>query len=266
MPRQPRQRADTNTYHVLFRGVNRDAIFIEREDFARFLHVLAIVKQVSECQILAYCLMPNHVHLVLVCGVESIGATMKRLGIRYAGWFNRKYGRVGHVFQDRFKSLPVDEDSYLVQLVRYVWLNPVSAGMVSDPADYEWNSCAPRQPAGLVDDEALDALLPSLAREQLLKPQVLTAVLSAPQNGVRYTAAEAIRMLEQACGLPCGADFGALDEDAQRAAIKSLRARSVTYAVIAQITGLSPSKVRRLHVASAPANGISGPRTYRAPE
>ena len=140
MPRRPRQLAESEIYHALARGVNRDAIFLEDEDFERFLHALALTKEASGCSILAYCLMTNHVHLVIRTGPEPIGTVMKRLGVRYASWFNRKYGRVGHVFQDRFRSLPVEDDEYFVALLRYVWRNPVEAGLVGRPEDYRWSS------------------------------------------------------------------------------------------------------------------------------
>ena len=88
MPRRARQPAESQIYHVMLRGVNRAEIFLEPEDYDRFLVALARVRDASGCQVLAYCLMPNHVHLVLRTPVEPIGSVMKRLGVRYAGWFN----------------------------------------------------------------------------------------------------------------------------------------------------------------------------------
>lgn len=128
MPRRPRQLAESGIYHVMLRGVNRDAIFLDDEDCSRFLHSLGQAKDASGCSVLAYCLMSNHAHLVLRTGDEPIGAVVKRLGVRYAGWFNRKYGRIGHLFQDRFRSLPVEDDAYFVTLLRYVWNNPLRPG------------------------------------------------------------------------------------------------------------------------------------------
>ena len=98
MARRARQRAESGIYHVMLRGVNRDAIFLEDADRERFLRALTLTREASGCRVLAYCLMTNHVHLVLRTGDEPLGAAVKRLCVRYAGWFNHKYGRVGHLF------------------------------------------------------------------------------------------------------------------------------------------------------------------------
>ncbi len=111
MTRQARRLAESGIYHVMLRGVNRDAVFLEDEDREWFLHALAATKEASGSVVLAYCLMSNHVHLILRTPGEAIGKVLQRLGVRYAGWFNRKYGRVGHLFQDRFMSLPVEDDA-----------------------------------------------------------------------------------------------------------------------------------------------------------
>jgi len=179
--------AESQIYHVMVRGVNRDAIFLEDEDYQRFLDALDQTREASGCVVLAYCLMSNHVHLVLRTPGEPISAVAKRLGVRYAGWFNRKYGRVGHVFQDRFRSLPVETDEYLVTLVRYVWNNPVEAGLVEDPREYPWSS---RRflvgGSSLVDVAALLRLVPSGAFESdaapVSLPAFIPAVIGRPQR------------------------------------------------------------------------------------
>lgn len=91
MPRRARPLSQSGIYHVMVRGVNHDAIFLEDEDRERFLVALARTKEASGCRVLVYCLMSNHVHLLLRIGPEPISAVMKRLGVRYAGWFNHKY-------------------------------------------------------------------------------------------------------------------------------------------------------------------------------
>lgn len=105
MPRRARRTAGSGIYHVMLRGVNRDPIFLDDEDRTYFLRALKTVRDASGCRVLAYCLMDNHVHLVLRTGAEPLGAVVKRLGVRYVARFNRRYDRVGHLFQDRFKSV-----------------------------------------------------------------------------------------------------------------------------------------------------------------
>lgn len=248
MPRHSRRLSATGIYHVMFRGVNRDSIFLDIEDHVRFLDALGLVKKTSGCAVLAYCLMPNHAHVVLRTDGEPIGQSMKRLGVRYAGWFNRKYGRVGHVFQDRFRSVPVEDDAYFITLIRYVWNNPVRGGMVAEPTQYPWNSCAADQPPGLVDSSHLDDLLPSLAGRDLsaaLPSDSQECRTSGPKRG--HTEAEVARLLEAVSGVRTTAEFGELVAASKKRAISDLRTRSVSYAAIAVATGLSRASVQRLH-------------------
>jgi putative transposase len=251
MPRRARQVAGSGIYHVMLRGVNRDVIFLEDEDRERFLFALKAAKDASECKALAYCLMDNHVHLVLRSGIEPIGSTVRRFGVRYAGWFNRKYDRVGHLFQDRFKSVPVDEDAHFITLMRYVWNNPVEAGLVEQPEEYRWSS---RRFFGgsssLIDTDELDRLLP----DDVLAGRtgvVLTPWEDPRRRGprARYSDAQAAGFLEQACGAHTPESFSSLDVETQQRVIHALRTRSVPFAQLAKLTGLSNSALKRMHVA-----------------
>lgn len=253
MPRHARQLSETGVYHVMFRGVNRDVILLDHEDHARFLYALALVKADSLCAVLAYCLMPNHVHLLLRTDAEPLALTMKRLGVRYASWFNRKYERSGHVFQDRFRSQPVEDDTYFITVVRYVWNNPVRAGLAHEPSAYRWNSCAPGQPVGLVDESRLDDLLPSLARTDLtavMPPSSQPTQLRGRRPG--HSQAEVARLLRQSCGAVSSEQFATLDSTTQRRAIVELRTQSVAYAAIAAATGLSRAQVQRINASGTP--------------
>lgn len=149
MPRQARKESGTGIYHVMLRGINRQDIFEDREDYARMLRCMAqMLEQYDEqgnrlpplCTFYAYCLMSNHVHLLLRVNQEDIGSTIKHLGIMYAIYYNQKYSRSGHLFQDRFKSEPVNDMPYFVTLLRYIHQNPTKAGIVSKVGDYDWSS------------------------------------------------------------------------------------------------------------------------------
>ncbi|NMA92582.1 MAG: transposase [Firmicutes bacterium] len=140
MPRVARIKSETGVYHAMARGINRQDIFQDSKDRILFLEKLEAVKKRSGCLIYAYCLMRNHVHLLIVEKLESIGQIMRRLGSAYAYWYNKKYGRVGHLFQGRFLSEPVDVDTYLLTALRYIHQNPVKAGLVNSCAGYPWSS------------------------------------------------------------------------------------------------------------------------------
>lgn len=125
----------------MVRGINRQNIFHNKKYYSKYLNILHQVVLGSDYRILGYCLMRNHVHLLIDTGNSDISEIMKRLGIRYAQWYNRKRERCGHVFQDRFKSETVENDSYLLTVIRYIHQNPVKAGFVAKAEDYPWSSC-----------------------------------------------------------------------------------------------------------------------------
>lgn len=148
MPRKSREKSVTGVYHVMLRGINRDRIFHEENDFLKFEKILkSMVTPVDEvdsstacCKLHAYCLMPNHVHLLIEEMSDDIGTVMKRIGIAYVSYFNKHYDRTGPLFEDRFKSEPVGDVGYFVTLLRYIHQNPVEAEMVKAPGDYRWSS------------------------------------------------------------------------------------------------------------------------------
>ncbi len=140
MPRQSRIDLPDTVYHVYTRGHNKSTIFGDDTDRRKFLTYLKRSCTQYPCQILGYCLMDNHYHLQVKTLSSPLGKTLHHLNTLYAGYFNFRYGTVGHVFQNRFHSIPVEVDSYLLVLSRYIHLNPVAAGLVSKPEDYRWSS------------------------------------------------------------------------------------------------------------------------------
>ena len=127
-------------YHVTSRGDRREPIFEDDEDRLRFLTVLAEVVERFNWLGHGYCLMTNHYHLVVETPDANLSKGMRQLNGLYTQASNRRHQRTGHLFQGRFKGILVDKDSYLLELTRYVVLNPVRAGMVKDPLAYEWSS------------------------------------------------------------------------------------------------------------------------------
>ena len=127
-------------YHVMARGNNKMAIFLDDLDHARFLEMLADVVAEFEIDLWLYCDMPNHFHLVLRTRRPNLSLAMRHLNGRYAQWWNKRHAHIGHVFQGRFKAQVVETSVYLVRLCRYVLLNPVRAGLCSHPRDWPWSS------------------------------------------------------------------------------------------------------------------------------
>ena len=140
MPRVARIKSTTGIYHTITRGINQQNIFSYDEDYERFLNTLARYSRKGNCEIYAYCLMDNHVHLLLKEGQEPLATIMKRIGTSYVYYYNWQYNRRGHLFQDRYKSEPVEDDSYFLTVLRYMHLNPVKAGITLEPSSYPYSS------------------------------------------------------------------------------------------------------------------------------
>lgn len=140
MARKNREISKSGVYHVILRGNNKQSIFEDTEDRLYFLNKLFYYRRKFNFKVYAYCLMDNHVHLLIKDGQIGVSDIIKRLAGTYAYWFNRKYDRIGHLYQERFKSEVVETDRYFLTVVRYIHNNPVKAGIVKDCAQYIWSS------------------------------------------------------------------------------------------------------------------------------
>src|SRR3989338_124372 len=141
MPRSTRVITEAGLYHVVARGNNRQELFHEPEDYEIYLRFILKMKSHYDFHLYHYCLMPNHVHLLLrFYEAEPFRNVMQRVNLAYAKRFRKRNHYVGHVFQGRFKSFPVEGDSYLLECGRYIERNPVRARIVLHVADYRWSS------------------------------------------------------------------------------------------------------------------------------
>lgn len=161
MPRSARVKSATGVYHVIMKGIDGSELFLQNADYRRFIGLMREVKE--ECGFLlhAFCLMDNHVHFLIEESGGPLCEAFQKLELRYAGWFNFKYGRLGHLFMNRYKSFPVDELRYYRTVLRYICQNPVKAGLCSHVWEYRWSSAGPAgtgEARGLVDFERVAAL------------------------------------------------------------------------------------------------------------
>ena len=140
MARLARLESPTGYYHVMVRGNNRETIFKKAVEKRYFIELLQHTAEDNKITVVAYCLMDNHVHLLLHSGLQAMSEALKWINIKFAGRYNHKYKKVGHVFQDRFKSEIIGTEEYLIQALRYIHNNPVKAKMVSDVSAYECSS------------------------------------------------------------------------------------------------------------------------------
>ena len=136
MARCPRIKTNTNIYHIIIRGINRQDIFLDNQDYRKFIKELKRVKGKYIFEIYSYAFMKNHVHLVINDKNKNLSTAIQSLNISYSSYFNKKYERVGHLFENRFRSHTVESESYLKNVVRYIHKNPENAGL----KPYIWTS------------------------------------------------------------------------------------------------------------------------------
>ncbi len=140
MPRKPRIHVDGAVYHVILRGNARQEIISDDRDRYRFYDILHKSYERFRHRIVAFCLMNNHIHLAVQVGEVPLSRIIQNVSQRYTQWFNWRHQKCGHLFQGRYKAIMVDADSYLLELVAYLHLNPVRARVVQRPEQYLWSS------------------------------------------------------------------------------------------------------------------------------
>lgn len=147
-------------YHVISRGNGGESIFLTKNDYTKLLKYLEKATERFAVTVHTYCLMSNHYHLLIETPQPNLSTAMQWINGSYAGYYNRKHPRTGHLFQGRFKALLIDADEYLIPLSRYIHLNPVRAAIVANPLEYPWSSYAAfvgkaKSPDFLVTDQLL---------------------------------------------------------------------------------------------------------------
>lgn len=176
MARQSRQSSGTGIYHVMMRGINHQNIFEEQEDYYQFLTTLDVMAQSYDPDgtpsgrnyvLYAYCLMTNHIHLLIREHEKSVGETVKRIAGSYVYYYNRKYGRDGHLFKERFKSEPVNDMAYFTVLLRYIHQNPVKAGFSDRVKHYASEAAEATNAVSKTDYRAKSFIALKEARESL---------------------------------------------------------------------------------------------------
>jgi putative transposase len=140
MARQARKISESGIYHIILRGIDYRNIFLEENDFIKFKEYLQKAKTKHKAKLYSYVLMTNHVHLLIEIIDIPIGDFVKSITVGYVQYHNKKYGRTGHLFQNRFLSEAVENDSYLMTVQRYIHQNPLKAGMVDKIKEYKWSS------------------------------------------------------------------------------------------------------------------------------
>ena len=254
MVRRARERCESGVYHIVLKGINRQDIFFDEEDFQRFLNTLEKKKLENRFVVYGYCLMNNHVHILIREKNDKISRIMSRVGTSYAWWYNRKYGRSGHVFQGRYGSECVEDNTYLLTVVRYIHNNPVKAGMVKVPGDYQWSSIQAYYggidyAAGLTETEFVLGMIHEKRKEavkgfrEFMNQQNEDKCLE-DEIKLRKTDGEVAAEIEAMMnGDPIGKLMRMEKEKRQEILRKLKRSEGVTQRQIARVVGINPNIV-----------------------
>lgn len=248
MPRQARKKSESGIYHIMLRGINQQQIFEKAEDYEKFLEILKECKAICEFKLFAYCLMGNHIHLLLKEGAESLEQVFKRICGRFVYWYNVKYRRSGHLFQDRFKSEPVNGDEYFYAALRYIHHNPTKAGLCKRIEDYAYSSYVEYFNEGSFVDR--DDVLNLMTIEQFIGLHQQTAdtvcMDIAEKPAVRVTDEQAKVLIKKISNCENASEFQVLDIDKRNKYLKKLREKGLSIRQLSRLTGISFSVIRNI--------------------
>lgn len=246
MPRTAREKSGTKIYHMILRGINKQVIFEEEEDYFIFLEILKYYKEISGYSIYGYCLMGNHIHILIKEGEETLGVTMRRIGVSFVQWYNFKYERSGHLFQDRFKSEVVEDVNYLLNVLRYIHQNPVKAGMVRDVSGYKWSSF--REYSGkcrLIDRDYILGIFSKDREKALLLFKEFHLGIGDDDfldliEDKKIADSKAIEIIKRVCRVNHCIDIQKIQErDVRNYYLRALKQQGLSSRQIARLTGIS---------------------------
>ena len=252
MSRKAREKSSTGIYHVMLRGINKQIIFKENEDYEKFIGVIEEYKEVCGYEIYAFCLMSNHVHLLIKEGKEDLGIVFRRIGSKFVYWYNWKYKRSGHLFQDRYKSEVVENDKYFLTVLRYIHQNPVKAGIVDRIKKYPWSSYSEYfENNGICDTK----FVLSLFSEDEKSAMELFEKFNAQGNDdkcldyeerIRINDEEAGRIILEETGVENTRQIQNYEKERRDKVIKSLKNKGLSIRQIERLTGISFAIIRRV--------------------
>lgn len=246
MPRQARKKSQSGIYHIMLRGINGQVIFEDSQDKEKFLETLKTYKTISEYKVFAYCLMSNHIHLLLKVEKEDLDLIVKRIAGSYVYWYNWKYKRRGHLFQDRFKSEPIEDDSYFLTVLRYIHQNPIKSGICRRIDEYRF--CSYNEyitKPYIVDNEFCFEIID---REEFIRfnnENNADICLDIEENNFRLTDEEAKIIIQKISKCKNATEFQNLSIDKRDKYLKVLREKGLSIRQISRLTGISFNIVRK---------------------
>lgn len=230
----------------MIRGINRQLIAEDEEDNQKLKEILSQCKEKCGYELYGYCFLGNHIHLLMKEGQESLEQIFKRIGSRYVYYFNQKYKRIGHLFQDRFKSEPINDDGYLLTVLTYIHNNPVKAGLSKTAAGYRWSSYREyMEVSSLIDVELILGMITKGQFVELHKVETQAKVLDIREYNFRMTDEEAIKKVKEICGVNAR-DLAGIDITKRNLYIKRIYGKGISIRQISRITAISKGIIERM--------------------
>ena len=248
MPRSTRRKSQSGVYHVMVRGINQVQLFYDDADRRAFLERFIRFKDECEFQVYAWCLMGNHVHMLLKEGRVPLSVALKKILLSYSHYYNARYDRLGYLYQDRYKSQPIEDDAYFYAALRYIHRNPLEAG---NPLTF-WTSYTEYLGEPVIVD--VDFALGMLAEDVAKAKRLFAALVEGDGAGLpeysvmgkpRMRDADAIRIIKEIGQVENCSDLCFLDVSERRERIAEMRHRGLTIRQISRLTGLSRGEVER---------------------
>lgn len=254
MPRKPRILSSTGIYHIILRSVNQHIIFEEDSDYQKFLFILSDCKKKYETDIYAYCLMDNHIHLLIRLPGDKLSSFFQSLGTRFVRWYNSKYSRSGHLFQERFYSSAIESERAFLSALIYIHNNPVKANMCSYASEYRWSSTSAfygaKNPLINVSFAyniagSKDSLLHYFAKETDSPEKPLFENDHRETNHF-LTDEKALAIFKSLTHLSSSCDVVTLEKMKRNEYVRALKTKGLTVKQIARVMDISGTTVKRI--------------------
>lgn len=244
MARNARKKSRSGYYHVIIRGIGKQILFECAEDHRYFLAMMKRYLTEHAVRIHAYCMMENHVHLLLYDPQDELDVFMKKLEGSYAFYYNHRYERSGTLFQDRFKSEPIEDDAYYVVVLRYILQNPVKAG-IDTVESYPWSSY--RELTGGAETIQADFAIGLFGgKEELVsyvrRPNEDVCLEPSP---VPISDTRAKLILRECLRTESGTQLQAMDREARDSALRTLKEKGLSVRQIERLTGINRGVILR---------------------
>ncbi len=257
MPRKPRTLSSTGIYHITIRSVNQQLIFEEDADYLKFLLTLSDCKKKYDVDLYAYCLMDNHIHLLINSTPAVLSSFFQSLGARFVLWYNQKYKRSGHLFQERFYSSSIEDEEYFLATLVYIHNNPVEAGICRLPSEYHWSSynayygatnklVNTQFPCDMIGSrEQLQHFFASYAPQERIEKE-LSKSESYPNVSLKWSDIDVLNLFKSYTGLASTFEIPNMQKKRRNESIYYLYSHRIHQKQIARVLGISIATVQRV--------------------